>query len=373
VVVGAGYTGLRAALSLARRGKPVLVLDRDAPGGGASGRNGGMVHPGGPHDLATMLAEEDGRGRWQETVQAFEAVEQLIDELQADVGWQCCGHLQLAGHRRHLPQLRRAAEAHRSLGERARVVEGKELTAEIGSSAFAGGLVVERSGALQPAALAAALAQAAIAAGADVRAGIDVRRIRANQGPIGGIEQGLTVSTSAGDVRAGQLLVATGAASGRLLPDVGRRLLAVGSFMIATEAVAADVAHSISPRRRMFFDTRNFLNYWRLSPDATRVLFGGRASFAPTTSERARDRLYAQMVRIHPQLRGVRVDRAWSGTVDLSLDREPHVGRDPRSGAWYAAGYSGTGVALSLHLGDTVARWMCGEHRPHAFADDRRR
>jgi len=373
VVVGAGYTGLGAALSLARRGRPVLVLDRDAPGRGASGRNGGMAHPGTKHDLATMLTLRGGRERWLETVRAFEAFEQLVEGLPTDVGWQRTGHLELAGHRRHLPRLHGAAQAHRSLGQAARVVEGEELAEEIGSSVFAGGLVVERSGAVQPAALAAALLEAAKAAGADVRAGVDVRRIRANSDAGGGGGAGLTLSTSAGDLRAGQVLVATGATTGRLLPYVGRRLLAVSSFIIATEPVPAELACSISPHRRMFFDTRNFLNYWRLSPDATRVLFGGRTSLAPTSLEGARDRLYARMVRIHPQLRGVRIDRAWSGTVDLSVDGEPHAGRDRRSRAWYAAGYSGTGVALSLHLGDAVARWMCGEDGPPVFADDGRR
>ena len=116
------------------------------------------------------------------------------------------------------------------------------------------------------------------------------------------------------------------------------------------------------------FDTKNFLNYWRLSPDGRRVLFGGRTSFAPTTVEQARDRLYAAMLRSHPQLAGVRVERAWGGLVGLTFDRLPHLGRHPQTGVVYAAGYCGTGVALSTHFGRAIGRWMCGEGELPAFA-----
>lgn len=366
VVVGAGYTGLSAARALAGLGRQVLVLDRGEAGGEASGRNGGMVQAGTHHDAASLLALPGGRDRWEETVRAFEDVEHLARALPATM-WQRCGHLELATHRRHLARLRRAAEALVSLGERARVVEGDELAAEIGSSAFCGGMVVERSGALQPAALAVALAQAARQAGADVRAGVAVRAVEATGGGGGG-PGATTVRTDAGEVVATEVVVATGATTGSLLGHLGRRLLPVGSFMIATEPVSPELARTVSPRGRTFFDVRNLLHYWRLSPDATRVLFGGRSSLGPITLAQARDRLWSAMVRIHPQLRGVRVERAWGGAVDLSMDREPHIGRDPRTGAWYAAGYSGTGIALSVHLGAVLARWMSGKGEAPAFA-----
>jgi glycine/D-amino acid oxidase-like deaminating enzyme len=118
----------------------------------------------------------------------------------------------------------------------------------------------------------------------------------------------------------------------------------------------------------MLFDTRNFLHYWRLSPDGTRILFGGRTSLSPTTVERSRDLLYDAMVRIHPQLAGVRVERAWGGQVALTADRYPHVGRHPDTGIVYAMGYCGSGVALSVHFGRTVGRWLCGRGDLPAFA-----
>ncbi len=119
----------------------------------------------------------------------------------------------------------------------------------------------------------------------------------------------------------------------------------------------------------MFFDTRNFLHYWRLSPDGTRVLFGGRTSFSPTTVERSRDPLYAgHGARCIPSSPGCRVDRAWGGQVALTADRLPHVGRHPETGVVYAMGYCGSGVALSVHFGRAVGRWLCGDGELPAFA-----
>lgn len=365
VVVGGGYTGLSAARELARLGRQVLVLDRCEPGHGASGRNAGIVHPGGEADLATLLRRADGRRRWDESVEAFEELGRAVGALDVDCGWRRTGHLELAGHPHHTELLRAAARAHGELGERARFVEGDSLADEIGSRRFPAGLVVERSAALHPAALAHGLVAAARSAGATVLAGVEASAILA-PGPNGA----RVVRTSGGlEVRAREVVVATGAETGRLSPFLGRRVLAVGSYLIATEPLDDEVARTLSPRGRTFFDTRNFLNYWRLSPDGRRLLFGGRTSFAPTTLERSRDQLYAAMVRVYPQLRGVRVERAWSGLVDLSVDRRPHLGRDPRTGAWCVGGFSGTGVALATHLGAALARWMCGRGPVPSFAD----
>ena len=166
-------------------------------------------------------------------------------------------------------------------------------------------------------------------------------------------------------------MATNGTTDRRLAPWLGRRVLGLGSFLLATEALPAELAASVLPRRRMCFDTRRLLHYWRLSPDGTRVLFGGRTSFASTTLPEARDRLYAVMVDIHPQLAGVAVARAWGGEVGLTFDRLPHVGRDPASGAVYALGYCGTGVALSTHFGRSVGRWLAGTGELPAFAGRR--
>jgi len=364
-VVGGGYTGLSAAWELARRGRSVLVLDRDAIGGGASARNGGMVHPGTKHDVATLLSLPHGRARWDDSVAAFEGVEALVGELALDCDWRRSGHLELAGHRRHARHLATAAATHGAMGEEARYLEGAELGAEIGSSRFAAGLLVSRSGSVHPAKLVVGLASAALGAGAALHGHSEVLTVE----PAGA---GYGLATSRATVRAGEVLVATdGTTAARPVPWLGRRILGVGSYLIATEPVPAELAAAVSPTKRMFFDTRNFLHYWRLSPDGSRVLFGGRTSFAPTTVEQARDRLYRALVCIHPQLAGVALARAWGGTVGLTVDRLPHLGRHPDTGVVYAVGYCGTGVALSTHFGRALGRWLAGDGELPAFADDR--
>jgi glycine/D-amino acid oxidase-like deaminating enzyme len=182
---------------------------------------------------------------------------------------------------------------------------------------------------------------------------------------------GFEVDTSGGSVRAGEVLVATNGYTGPLVPWLARRVRPIGSFIIATEALDAEVAASVSPKGRMLFDTRNFLCYWRLAPDGTRVLFGGRTSFAPTTVASARDALYRRMVTIHPQLRGVALDHAWGGNVALTADLLPHIGRHPGSGVVYSMGYCGTGVAMATHLGRLAGAWLAGEGALPPFADRR--
>jgi glycine/D-amino acid oxidase-like deaminating enzyme len=174
------------------------------------------------------------------------------------------------------------------------------------------------------------------------------------------------VHTDRGDIEAADVLVATNAYADDLVPALARRVLPIGSFIIATEVLDPDLAAQLIPRRRMLYDTKNFLFYWRLSPD-NRMVFGGRTSFARTTVSRARDVLYSEMVRVHPLLRNVRVTHAWTGNVALTFDRLPHCGRI--DGVAYATGCNGTGIALATWLGTRAAAWLSGEEPPPPFAE----
>jgi len=361
-VVGGGYTGLAAALEISRGGQQVIVLDRDDIGSGASSRNGGMAHPGGKRDVSEFLAEPSGRRLWDETVSAFEALGALVTELGIDFDWQRRGHLELAHHPRVALHQRRVAAAYASIGEEARFLDAAQLRDEIGSASFCGGLVVERSAGLHPAKLAAGLARAAAASGAVLQGATAVLGLERSG-------QGYELETSRGALRCGEVVVATnGTTDRRLVPWLGRRVLPIGSYMIATEALDPDLTASVNPHGRMFFDTKNLLHYWRVAPDGTRILFGGRTSLSPTTVQRSRDLLYGAMVGFHPQLEGVCVERAWGGQVALTADRFPHVGRHPDSGIVYAMGYCGSGVALSVHFGRAVGRWLCGHGDLPLFA-----
>jgi glycine/D-amino acid oxidase-like deaminating enzyme len=172
--------------------------------------------------------------------------------------------------------------------------------------------------------------------------------------------------TPRGAVDADTVVVCTNAYADDLLPELRRRVLPVGSFIIATEVLEPDLARTVSPRGRMLVDSKNFLFYWRLTPDR-RVLFGGRRSLAPSTIPQARDFLYRSMLRVHPQLAGARIERAWGGNVAVTIDRMPHVGR--LDGAWYVTGCNGSGVALNTWLGARMARHLLGEAALPSFAD----
>lgn len=366
LVVGAGYTGLSAAREVAARGRSALVVERDPLGTGPSTRNGGMAHPGVKRELSALLAEGPaGRATWDATVDGFHALERLVADHGIDCHYRRTGHVVLAHRAGALDGLREAERAHREVGDDVRLLGREELAEEVGTPAYEGALVVGLSGGLHPAKLFAGVLRLATAAGVTVADRTEVRAIE-RRAP-----GGFTVTTSRGTVAAGDVLVATNAWAARppaVVPWLSRRVLAVGSFIVATEPLPPDVAAAAIPKGRMLFDTRNFLRYWRLSPDG-RMLFGGRTSFARTTVARSRDRLYRAMVAVHPALGGVKVTNAWGGLVGLTVDRQPHVGRV--DGIAYAAGWCGSGVVLSNHVGALVGRWLADGGPPPPFTGRR--
>jgi glycine/D-amino acid oxidase-like deaminating enzyme len=357
-VVGAGYTGLGAAIESRRLGRSVVLLEKHQLGFGASTRNGGMIHPGVKLELDELLRRfgELGERLFRFTVEAFADAERTISEEGIACDYERTGHLYLASRTSHVDKLRGIAGLCRERFDiAARFVPPDALGEEIGSGAFHGGLVVEKSGGLDPARYHAGLVQAAQRAGAEIHERTPALRLdRASDGTF-------EVHTPTGRIRARDVFVATNGYRDRLVPWLRRRIVPIGSYIIATEPLEAALAREVSPRGRMFFDSKNYLNYWRLSPDG-RMLFGGRASMKPTTIARTRDTLYRAMVATHPQLEGVRVERAWGGKVGFTFDRLPHAGR--RDGVYFAMGYGGTGVALASYLGRSVAAWMAHGDAP---------
>jgi glycine/D-amino acid oxidase-like deaminating enzyme len=333
----------------------VVVLDKGPLGQGASSRNGGQMHPGVKQPLSTLLRKHGqlGESLYQETVAAFELVEQLIADEKIDCDYRRAGHILLAYKAKHM----RSIEAlHRlytdKLGVPAQVLSADDLRREIGSSAYFGGLLEERSGALQPAKYYAGLLGAARRAGADLHSHTLVRKI---------VQRGahdFLVDTERGPIRAGDVLVATDGYVDSLLPGLQRRIMPIGSYMLATEPLDPATAASVSPHGHSFIDTKNFLFYWRVLADG-RIVFGGRTSFGRTTAAQSRDVLYRALLRIHPQVAGTPVAAAWGGRVGFTFDRLPHFGR--HGGVAYAMGYCGSGVALSTYFGTRAGAWLSGE------------
>jgi glycine/D-amino acid oxidase-like deaminating enzyme len=355
-VVGGGYCGLAAATELVRRDRTVAVLDAHDMGWGASTRNGGMVLPElkeGPRSLER--AHGDLGLRLHAAVEAaFDHVEQTIAEGQIDCAYERTGQLYLAHGERASAHLDALADELTSVGSPARVVRGDELAQELGSSLFAAGLVVERSGGLHPARYHAGLTRLADEAGASLHP-------RTPATGVAPAPDGWRVTTPRGVIAARHVLVATNAYADGLLPSLRRRVLPMGSFIIATEPLDPDLARAVLPTRRMCFNDRNLLWYWRLD-DAGRMVFGGRQRLGSVRLADARDHLYRSMLEVHPQLAGTRVERVWGGQVALTLDRLPHCGR--LEGLWYATGCNGSGVALNTWLGHRMAAAIDGEALP---------
>ena len=360
-MVGGGYTGMMAAARLAWRGRSVALLEKHELGWGASSRNGGMMHPGfkvGPGELLKRYGDR-ARQLYRETLNAFALVEETIATNRIDCEYARTGHLYLAykpGHVEHLQAEGRLLTE--EFGLSARFLQREALASEIGSPLYHAALVIERSAGLHPAKYFAGLARLARDRGAHLH----------DHTPATAIERrrrgGFVVATPRGRISTRDLLLATNGYSDPLLPALRRRVIPIGSYIIATEPLSEDRARSAIPNRRMLFDSKNFLYYWRLSSD-NRMLFGGRASFAPTTIARARDWLYAAMTRVHPQLAGIGIEHAWGGNIGFTFDRLPHIGR--MKGITYALGYCGTGVAMSTYFGQLAADWIAGEALPDCW------
>ncbi|MGZ4681824.1 MAG: NAD(P)/FAD-dependent oxidoreductase [Acidimicrobiales bacterium] len=368
-VIGAGYCGLAAGRELARAGRSVAVIERDPIGVGASTRNGGMVIPelkAGPVALAHKYGPV-GRRLYDQVNEAFDHVEALIADEHIDCDYSRAGQLYLAHNRDHVAGLQAMATEHGGeLGEPVHWVPRDELADEVGSTAFFGGVVLERTGGLQPARFHAGLARLAIDAGADVHDRTTAIALGRRSGGAG-----FELTTNRGRISADHVIIATNAYADGLVPWLRRRVVPVGSYIIATEVLDPEVARSVSPRNRMLVDTKNFLCYWRLSPDG-RMVFGGRRSLAPATIVEARDFLHSAMVRVHPQLRHTKLEFAWGGNVAVTLDRMPHFGQVPRGpavGAWFATGCNGSGVALNSWLGAQAAAVVAHGAEPPAFAE----
>jgi glycine/D-amino acid oxidase-like deaminating enzyme len=229
-----------------------------------------------------------------------------------------------------------------------------EVPAHSGSARHIAGLLLEGAASLQPARFLAGLLRGASAAGARVHERTAVSQLRQSGA-------GVEVSTSAGVMRARHVFVATDGYTAGLLPFLQRRIIPIDSFIVATEPLSAELRAQINPRGHMCVESKNFLSYWRTLGDG-RLMFGGRASFAPTSVARASVWLREQIARIYPPLRDVGIDFAWGGKTGFSVDQLPHMGRE--GDITYAVTYCGSGVALAPWLGTSAARWIAGGAPP---------
>jgi glycine/D-amino acid oxidase-like deaminating enzyme len=361
-IVGAGFTGLSAARTLAKRGVQVAVLEAETLGWGASSRNGGMVLTGMKLPVPTLIkryGRETVRRMYAASLASIDCVEHIVREESIDCNFARCGHMEVACKQAHFEEYEEsAALIKREFNHTLTIIPKGELRAEIGSDIYYGGLVDEVSAGLNPARYVAGLAQAAQRAGA--RHNDDTRVEPKEQQTANGARRFL-VRTSRGTLAAREVVLASGAYTTGATPSLRQKVIPIGSYIIATEVLPDELAHELSPRNRMIYDSKHFLYYYRLTPDR-RMLFGGRAAFFPenkNTVRRSAEILRRGMIEVYPQLRDTKVEFVWGGTLDFAFDVMPHAGQ--LDGMYYAVGFAGHGVAAATWHGTKLAGLICGD------------
>jgi glycine/D-amino acid oxidase-like deaminating enzyme len=365
-IIGGGYTGLSAALTLAKRGASVAVLEAKTIGWGASSRNGGMVLTGLKIPMQTAIkryGHDMARRLFQCSLDSIDTVEQFCQEEGIKCGFARTGHLLTANKPKHYDLLAEEAEfMAEEFNHAVRLVPRGEQHTEIGTDLYFGALVDEVSAGVNPAQYVSGLARAAERAGASLHARARVHRL-------GRKGKRFVLETERGSLRAENVFVATNGYTDSAISELRRKIMPIGSFIIATEPLSAELAHELSPHNRMIFDFKHYLNYFRLSDDR-RMVFGGRAAFFPENERTVRqsaDILRREMIAVYPQLRDADVEYAWGGTLGFAFDLMAHVGE--MDGMYYALGYAGHGVAMGTYLGKTVAEAMLnGSIKDHPFA-----
>lgn len=357
-VVGGGFTGLSAALELAKRGMSVVVFEAERLAGQASGRNGGHCNTGVAQDYAALSARI-GSERAAEFYRAYagavDTVRTIIADEQIDCDLRHSGKIKLAAKPQHFASLAKSYDVlRREVDPDVELVPPDRIRDEIGSDGFFGGLVQKNGMQMHMGKFGVGLGEAAARRGAQIYENMPVTNLK----PLGG--NAFEVTCGLGTLRAERVLIATGTSQVGPLQWFRRRIAPVGSFIVATAPLGKARLDALLPTRRSYVTTLNIGNYFRATPDE-RLLFGGRARFAmsnPRSDEKSGRILRDALARYFPQLADVGIDYCWGGLVDMTADRLPRAGQ--HEGLFYSMGYSGHGVQMSVHMGRLMADVMFG-------------
>jgi glycine/D-amino acid oxidase-like deaminating enzyme len=365
LVVGGGYAGLSAALTLACAGRSVLVCEAGPPGFGASSRSGGMVGHG--HRLSySKLIEVHGHEKAtaliKEGMASLTFAKDLITKEKIDAALKPVGRLRGAWTVADYDTMgREAALLTKNLGLPIDVIQKADMHREIATDCYQGGLIFHSHAGLHPAMFLQGLLAAARKAGALVTGFAPVTSIAGTQG-------NHLVQTPNGTIKATTVIVATNGYSGKPVSAFARRLVPFPSFLIATEELGVNRVTSLIPNGRMIVETREKHLYYRPSPDGKRIILGGRAALHPINLDDAADRLSKELVGIFPDLKDAGISHVWTGNVAMTRSDLPGIGQ--HNGLWYALGCNGSGVALMPYLGHKLALKVLGHKDGETAFDD---
>ncbi|MDB6013271.1 MAG: dependent oxidoreductase [Gammaproteobacteria bacterium] len=360
-VVGGGYTGLSAALHLARRGASVVLLEESRIGDGASGRNGGQVHNGFRHEppwFESRLGADFARQIWSLGIEAREHLDWLIRTYNIDAQY-LPGLLHLCHKRSYVEETRAHVDdiMSRYPDSGLRFVDQDEARSLVNSDGYYGGYLDSQSGHLHALNLALGIARAAGQHGARLYEQSAVKHIARASAPLSGWE----VETATGSVRAANVILAGNGYLRNLQPVVEARVMPINNFVVATEPLGRAAAEQLIRGRLAISDTRFVVYYFRITPD-DRLLFGGGETYSYQYPKDIAGMVRGHLLRVFPQLNNTRIEYAWGGTLAVTTSRLPFV-REIEPGLFNASGFSGQGIVVAPFAGKALADAIGGDRR----------
>jgi len=364
VIIGSGYTGLTAARVLAKADRSVAVFDEKKIGWGASSRNGGMATPGLKQDIFKIYKKygiEYAKEFWKASVDAIDLLENIIEEEKINCDWSRNGHIALACKQSHYDKLPEYANwIQKELGHKKTLVSKEEIHSEIGTNYYYGGLSDEVSGGLQPAKYVDGLARACNDYGVQLFENNRVHSIK----KLGEVYE---VVTDKGAVKAKKVIIATNGYTDMLVPELKPKVFPVGSYIIVSDVLPEKLQKKLSPKGRMFYDSKWFINYFRLTPDG-RMLWGGRNDLSTDLDLVESASILSRQVRtVFPDLEKTTFTHTWTGKLGITFDLMPHIGEV--NGIHYTFGYGGHGLSIATYLGTEIGLLLSGQKKRSPFEE----
>jgi gamma-glutamylputrescine oxidase len=353
-VIGAGYTGLSSALHLAEKGYTVTILEAMKVGWGASGRNGGQVAPDHniSHDeLTVKVGKESADSLWGMSLESVDLVKNLIKKHNIDCGLKS-GILHVAAKKSHMDEIKEAVEYKQSVlnYQHVKHVSQDEVVAMLGTDKYFNGEYLTDAAHLHPLNYALGLAEAAVKAGVKI---YEHSRVINYKGGLGA-----QVTTDKGVVKAKYILLACNGYLGKLAPKVAGKIMPINNFILATEPLSDELCSKINRDDVAVADSKFVINYFRMSQD-NRLLWGGGENYSSKFPADIGQFVKKYMLEFYPELKDVKIDYGWGGTLAITMNRMPHFDRVEEN-VFVAQGYSGHGVALATFGGKLMAEAISG-------------
>ncbi|MDY0883630.1 NAD(P)/FAD-dependent oxidoreductase [Dongia soli] len=364
VIVGSGYTGLSAALLLARAGRHVIVLDKEDPGFGASRRNAGYIGRTLKKSFPSLMkshGEAYARAVYHELDAALKYVRSLVKEENIECHIAQPGRFIGATSPTHYEAMAQDYEiTRRYMGFDYHMVPRSDQRQELATDRYYGGVVIPDLGSLHPGLYHKGLLERAMQAGAQVAGRTEVQAVE-------GQTPDIKVSTSRGIITAKNVIIATNGYTPRQFPWHARRVIPFTGYMAATEILPEELVGTCIPHRRTVIDSNLNIDFVRPAPDTPRILLGGSTGSRLTTTTEMANRLREIMLRVLPGLKDVSFSHVWSGQCAGTFDMMPHLGM--RDGIWFGLGYNFAGVPMGTYFGKLIANQIIGKDtKPSVFS-----